>query len=163
MAVMDHRKRALLRGQTNRASPQRPPWSVSDAAFLDNCTRCGACIDACPEHIIRKGDGGFPEVDFKLGECTFCTQCVTACPEPCFLPPDDTQPWAIKATMTDQCLARHGTYCRSCGDSCPSEAISFQLQLGGKAEPCVDHDRCTGCGACVGPCPVDAVRLTSFD
>jgi ferredoxin len=46
--------------------------------FEDRCTRCGACVDACPESILRRGSGGFPTVDFTASACTFCTARVAA-------------------------------------------------------------------------------------
>src|SRR5215207_3613414 len=30
----------------------RPPGAMAEIGFLAACTRCGACIDACPEHAL---------------------------------------------------------------------------------------------------------------
>ena len=92
--AVDQTRRALLRGRpgAKARTPLRPPWSV--LAFEDACTRCRACIEACPESILVVGDGGFPEVDFRQGsgECTFCAACADLCPEPAFGPTDEA-PW----------------------------------------------------------------------
>lgn len=43
----------------------------------DECTGCGACVDACPESAIAM-DGDIAVVD--LATCTECGLCVDACP-----------------------------------------------------------------------------------
>ena len=57
------------------------------------------------------------------------------------------------------CLARRGIVCQSCRDACPEGAIRFRPRLGRVAEPEVDLAACTGCGDCVAPCPVAAIRI----
>jgi ferredoxin-type protein NapF len=61
--------------------------------------------------------------------------------------------------MTSDCLAARGVVCRSCGDSCPHAAIRFWPRIGGPALPEILDDACTGCGACVGVCPVSAIEV----
>ena len=141
-----------------RRSPQRPPWALAEQAFLDACTRCAACVPACPTQIIVVVRG-YPEVDFKRGECTFCGECVAACKDRALVR-DGREPWTIKAQVADNCLARRGVECRVCGDPCPVTAIRFSPRLGGPPVAEVDTALCTGCGACVAPCPVAAISLT---
>ena len=70
----------LLRGDFfGRSRPIRPPWSLPENEFVERCTRCGDCISDCPQHILDKGRGGFPQVDFSRGECLFCGECVQTC------------------------------------------------------------------------------------
>ncbi|CAO3426361.1 ferredoxin-type protein NapF [Azospirillum doebereinerae] len=157
--TVDLGRRGFLRGRRRDApAPVHPPWS-RPAFFTDLCSRCGACAQACPEAILRPGDGGFPEVDFALGECSFCGACADACAEPIF---DRTgAPWSLVAAIADTCLAARRVVCRSCQDACPESAIRFIPAPGGAASAAVDDAACTGCGACVGACPADAVTLHS--
>ncbi|HEV7368592.1 ferredoxin-type protein NapF [Arenibaculum sp.] len=158
---IDPARRALLRGRSRvEPAPLRPPWARRDG-FTDACTRCGLCIGACPDGLLVRGDGGFPRIDFTLGECTFCRACVDACPEPAF--DRSGTPWDIVAAIGPKCLARQGVVCRSCRDACPAAAISFTLEPGGIAIPNLDPRACTGCGACVSACPVDVVSMRRND
>jgi ferredoxin-type protein NapF len=156
--TVDIRRRWFLRGRT-RASPPtiRPPWSRLER-FTSLCTRCGACQGACPEGILRPGDGGFPEVDFGLGECSFCGACADACPAPVF-DRAAARPWDIAAAVGSTCLSAQGIVCRSCQDACPHSAIRFTLAPGGVAHARVEAQSCTGCGACLSICPVGAVTM----
>lgn len=104
------------------------------------------------------GDGGFPVVDFQRGECTFCGDCAEAC-EPRALDRSRGSPWRIKAEVSAKCLSERGISCRSCGDVCDSRAIRFQLMTGGRAALKLETGFCTGCGACVAVCPVNAIQV----
>lgn len=157
-ALQSPSRRALFRGR--REAPVRPPWALDEEAFLSRCTRCEACIDACPESILSRADGGFPAVDFKRGECTFCKACASAC-EPRALVDTGAGPWAIRAQVQSSCLTLHGVHCQACRDACPEQAIGFPVRAG-VARPVVDTVACTGCGACVAPCPVDAMCVQAL-
>jgi ferredoxin-type protein NapF len=123
------------------------------------CSRCGACVERCPEHIIVRGDGGFPEIDFGRGECTFCGACADACPEPILGRDCDVAPWDAKAQIAGQCLAARGVFCQTCADACEPRAIRFARRMGSVPLPVVSAESCTGCGACVGSCPVGAITV----
>jgi ferredoxin-type protein NapF len=49
--------------------------------------------------------------------------------------------------------------CQTCKDACGDGAIRFVYAAGRIPEPQVDLDRCTGCGACVAPCPAAAIEI----
>ncbi|PJC86867.1 ferredoxin-type protein NapF [Vibrio sp. HA2012] len=150
----------LPKAHINNQVPERMPWTVAEPAFVESCTRCGKCIGVCETGIIISGEGGFPEIDFHRGECTFCGLCLQGCTEPVFI--SQTQlPWQQVADIGEQCLAYHGVECRSCGDMCGYAAIQFHLQAGKIAVPVVNLDECTGCGACIRPCPVDAITINN--
>ncbi len=134
----------------------RPPWTNPNIDFTDICTRCDKCTNACETKVIFRGDGGFPEVSFDNGECTFCEDCVSVCPEPVF-DLNQTEPWAVKAKIVDSCLAYQGVWCQSCKDSCDSEAISFEYIINNAPLPKIDLNLCTGCGACLEPCPNNSI------
>jgi ferredoxin-type protein NapF len=153
-------RRNFLRGRVATHRPQpRPPWALPEAAFTDTCSRCGDCARACPTRIIKPGDGGYPTVDFTVGECTFCADCVAACQPHALLCTEAAPPWQLRATIGDACLAKRQVECRVCGEQCGEAAIRFLPQAGGIAQPQLDGERCTGCGACVAPCPVRAIAI----
>jgi ferredoxin-type protein NapF len=155
-------RRQFLRGDfKSRRHPQRPPWALVEERFIEQCTRCGACDPVCPTHIlvvIR----GFPEVDFKLGECTFCAACLDACKAGALQRSSDTgsrTPWSITAHVGESCLPQRDVECRICGEYCAANAIRFSPRLGGPPVPEVRGELCTGCGACVAPCPAAAISI----
>lgn len=151
-------RRDFLRGRISRPpAVLRPPWSLDEADFVAACTRCNACIAACPTRILESGPDG-PAVKFANGECTFCAKCVEAC-EPGALVRRDQPPWSARAAVGPECLALANVVCRTCGDACSAGAIRFHPRLGGAALPTVDPDLCNGCGACLAPCPAQAIRV----
>lgn len=156
---VDHGRRGLFRGALRgRRPPVRPPWT--DDARLDAvCSRCGGCAPACPEGVIRIGDGGFPEIDPAAGLCTFCGACASACTTGAF----DTArspAWQVQARVeTASCLAFAGIHCEACRDACPERAIRIERRIGYPPVPRIDAAVCTGCGGCVGGCPGAAIAL----
>ncbi|WP_107850325.1 ferredoxin-type protein NapF [Oceanimonas marisflavi] len=157
--MFDPSRRRLLTRHRADARP-RLPWAVEGNAFTDACSRCNRCLEACETRIIVRGDGGFPQVDFRHGECTFCYRCAEACPEPLFR--DRSEPaWSLTAHIGEGCLAYRNIECRSCGDVCEPQALRFRLQPGGVALPELARDLCSGCGACVSLCPVSAITMIS--
>jgi len=154
-----NRRQFLKVGHNNKGCPVRPPWAIDELSFQDACTRCGDCISSCPETIlIREGVNGYPIVDFKRGECTFCGDCVRACPTTALAGPE-TMAWAIKAQVGDACLAKKQVICTTCAEQCEVRAIRFRPRIGAVAEPEINLHVCTGCGACVAPCPTQAIEV----
>jgi ferredoxin-type protein NapF len=150
---------ARRRFLTGRGPGTPPPWA--DAARLHTlCTGCSSCVDACREGILVAGAAGVPEVEFQRGECTFCQACADACPEPIFASREQ-QPWDLRAAIGDACLTLRGVVCQSCRDTCASGAIRFTPALRSAPRPTVETDQCTGCGACVAGCPVQAITVAA--
>lgn len=153
-------RRGFLRGQLHPARiDTRPPWAVDDLALEHGCTRCGACIEACPQSILKPGDGGFPRVDFSVAGCSFCGDCATACEPQVLRRLDGNPPWALRVAVSAACLPQQGVECRVCGEACEADAIRFRPRLGGTPIPEVLTEACTGCGGCVAPCPVGAISM----
>jgi len=158
---MDMNRRQFLK--MNRTDGPRlipPPWALDGDAFYNNCTRCGDCVRLCPQDIlVQLTEHKFPSVDFANGECTFCQDCVKACPTKALSGPKN-QPWPIKATVNSTCLATRQVICTTCSEQCEAEAISFSPCIGRVAVPKIETQACTGCGACVAPCPAQAIEVT---
>lgn len=152
-------RRALLKGRLEYPSVLRPPWARDEPQFLENCSQCGDCFQACETEIIVRDAAGFPQVDFRLGECTFCRACAEACEEDAFRDPERDHPWRHVAVIGPACLGPQGVYCRSCGESCEAGAIHFSFNAQRVPEPTVDSEACNGCGACVSVCPTQAVAI----
>ena len=154
-------RRQFLKGDFRQQQmPVRPPWARSEPEFTSLCDRCGDCVAVCPEQILSSGSGGYPEVDFSAGSCTFCSDCVRACRPAALYVVPGAKPWIPNLSIRESCLALNGVDCRICGEQCESRAIRFIHVLRSVARPHVSGDQCTGCGACVGPCPTGAITLS---
>lgn len=153
-------RRAFLSASMFRkdSNAVRPPGSVVPG-FVDQCSKCGDCVEACPENVIAIGQDGFPLFQPDDNPCTFCGDCAKACPTDA-LQIERLADWPWRAAIRDaSCLSMTGVSCRVCQDNCEQNAIRFRLQPGGRAEPSLDTDTCNGCGACMALCPVDAVAF----
>ncbi|WP_229744699.1 ferredoxin-type protein NapF [Neiella marina] len=163
--MADRARRALFRGKVATAVIVRPPHALDENAFVDACTRCEKCIAVCPTNIIVKGSGGFPEIDFSAGaaECELCDKCVEACQDDALNAANEPI-WRWQLTLDEQtCLAYQGVACRSCGEYCADSAILFRPQIGGQFTPELVSEACTGCGACIHPCPTNALQIQQVD
>lgn len=163
-------RRSFLRGQffkslqTEQVKQQghnaiRPPWA-NLVNFYEKCTACNACINACEMQILKKGAGGFPEVDFSLGrkECSFCQACVNVCEHSVFRPTGEVA-WTHKIEIGTACLTQMGVECRACEDNCEQRAIRFKRVPSGISMPTLNLENCNGCGACLGSCPTGAITI----
>ncbi len=140
----------------------RPPGAVDEASFLAGCTRCNACITACPVGAIVHAPAKFrhaagtPMIDVHHAACIMCedTPCIAAC-EPRVLRAEQPLKMGAAWIQNMACLAHTGSFCTVCSERCPvSGAIEV---VAGK--PRILPDVCTGCGVCatVCPAPVNAV------
>mgnify|MGYP001224210897 FL=1 len=153
-------RRGFLTGKAFEERLRFLPPGASEAS-LTNCTGCGACAETCPTQIIVMS-AGLPEVDFRRGECTFCGGCAERCPVPVFAPEPVTS-FSHVAEIGDGCLALNFVDCQTCRDVCPTMAIRFRPRIGGPFIPTLNADECTGCGACIAACPVDAVAMKPME
>ena len=151
----------FLRGDfSGHGAPLRPPWALDEETFTRLCTRCNDCIETCPTGLLKKGRGGFPQLEFSHGECLFCGDCATSCKPGALKKNSGAPPWTLFAAIDpDVCIAWKGVECRSCFDPCEAHAIQLSPQLGGVSIPTIEIELCSGCGACFAVCPVSAVGI----
>gem|GEM_PF-102910 len=153
-------RREMFDRLSGRTTAIRPPWTLAEAEFERACSPCNDCIKACPEQIIGPGRAGYPVLDFSRRSCTFCGACAEACTKRAFVRPDAGRPaWHVRASISRDCIEFKGTSCRLCEAWCKPAAIRFRPALNGRTEVRIVEDRCTGCGACIAPCPVDAINI----
>jgi len=159
MSINQQRRAFFTTGQVKKINTDlHLPWLKNTESFLDKCTQCQACLDNCPESIIVKGQGGFPTVNFKLGECTYCQDCTEHCPEDLF-DVEQEHPWSLDLTINENCFPERGIVCQSCRDACEPQAIKFKYSASSIPKPELDTTLCIDCGACVSSCPANAISI----
>ena len=129
--------------------------------FAERCTRCHACLQNCPQQIIKHNQQGLPVVDFDSGGCTFCAACAESCETGSLslLAFIGEEPWSLKAKISERCVNYHAGVCRICADVCVAGAITLCVGDTTGALPEVDLDSCTGCGECYRACPRRAISI----
>jgi len=134
----------------------RPPGAVDEATFLQRCTKCDKCIEACPHDAIAHAPirfrtaAGTPIIDPALSPCRMCEDlpCIASCPEQA-LTMETIWPIAEPRILDYNCLAHQGSFCTVCSEQCPvPDAISLTDN-----KPAINLDQCTGCGICHYACP----------
>lgn len=156
---------AMRRTAAGETLPIRPPGARPEAEFTGLCARCGACIRACPEHILgpdfgKSGLAGLltPTIDYSKAHCfEFCNECTKVCPtgaiERLALEAKRNRSIGLAEVDRSQCLAwEYGQYCMVCHEFCPYLAIGA-VERNGVNCPVVKPDMCRGCGACQVACP----------
>ena len=148
-AAFQPSRRGLFRSLSQKAQGKpisliavRPPGAVTETSFVDVCTRCEDCVSKCPEDIIVKGDGGFPELNFSERGCTGCMQCIDACTPNALVKTDDVFPLGL-LDLKETCLPKSGVACQSCKDACDDSAIRFPMTAR-LPIPEIDNTRCNG-------------------
>ena len=134
----------------------RPPGALAEPDFLEACTRCGECIEACPHDAIRpaaprlREASGTPVIEPQQAPCLLCEDfpCVASC-EPGALRDEAIAVLGVARVQGLDCLNRHASPCSVCIERCPVPgAIAFVGDV-----PEVEESLCTGCGQCQHACP----------
>ena len=145
----------------------RPPGAIDELSFTAQCTKCDACIDACPPQTLVPLTGvfgkahGTPVIDPNLGGCTMCEDrpCASACAEEGINIIDALLPRNMGHAVVhrNSCRSHIGEECTLCIDVCPIEqTISHDW----RKIPIINRDTCTGCGLCVNSCPVEPAAIS---
>lgn len=166
--------------QPSSLRPIRPPGSVPEQEFLQQCIRCGECFKACPSDVLQplgfqQGLEGLwtPHVVADWAGCaSSCNACGQVCPTGAIraLPLEEKRSVRIGLAIVNEatCLPHaQREACQLCVDECHSagyDAIEF-IQVGtqvdaagqpvegsGYLAPLVLSDKCVGCGLCQTRC-----------
>jgi MauM/NapG family ferredoxin protein len=145
----------------------RPPGAVPEEEFLQKCTKCGLCVEACPNRALRMADGnqgilnlGYPYLEVSERPCVLCESlpCIEACADGALLPIRHDEIFLGKVRIhRDRCNAWQGEHCVNCEYGCPVPgAIIFRDN-----KPYIDPKVCVGCGICIHAC-VETPSAISF-
>ena len=142
----------------------RPPGAIDEPAFLAECTRCDACLEACPHDAIihapvrMRNAARTPMIDPIRQPCWLCDDrpCINAC-EPGVLRHDLETLMGTARITEETCLAFNGSFCSVCSEQCPVQG-AIEVTNG---QPHIVERNCTGCGVCqyVCPAPHNAILL----
>jgi ferredoxin-type protein NapG len=138
----------------------RPPGALPEERFVQTCTRCRLCVEACPHEALALAgpQDGYPEgtpflPNVAAKPCHLCDDlpCVAACPEKALLTlPLEEVRMGVAEVDPAICFAHQGQICDYCIDRCPfpEEAIAPDE----RGRPVVNPERCVGCGLCAYIC-----------
>lgn len=154
----------------------RPPYAIPELDFLLVCTRCSACIEACPHNVIfplaaRLGADvvSTPALDLLSKGCHLCNDwpCVNACDTKALAmtkPNEEGEislPKFARAEINKElCLPYSGPECGACTASCTVDgALIFECD-----KPTINLDLCVGCGLCREACIVEekAINISIY-
>jgi ferredoxin-type protein NapG len=150
----------------------RPPGALPEAGFLTTCTRCDACLIACPRESIRRaghelGDWneGTPVILPREQPCWLCKDlpCITACEPGALRAPGAARDVRLGTVRVREsaCYATQGNLCDVCAERCPVRPKAIRVSVG--AVPELDPALCTGCAVCAWLCPAQAIDVLPRD
>jgi len=159
---------ALAGAAGSRSLPVLPPGAVELKKFHASCTRCYACVNACPAKVIvvelpKNADieSWFaPRLNADKSSCwEHCNRCSSVCApgaiRPISLEAKSHLQIGVASVERSRCLAwSKGQHCMVCQEFCPYNAIKIDEDANGIPRPVILKDACRGCGFCQMSCPV---------
>lgn len=145
------------RPEQRRTDWLRPPGALEEAQFLESCTGCGECIEACPHESIRVFEDnhvsegfsrkGTPVIYPDEQPCYLCEDfpCIAVCEPEALRPVGTLQAVNMGTAVVSQRICTAGQGCNACVGQCPMRAISMDFA---SLSIRVEGDLCVGCGIC---------------
>ena len=138
-----------------------PPGSQSINNFVNLCTSCHTCINACPTKVLRPA--GFlnmmqPTMDYSYAFCDYeCNICSKVCPSGAIKPlaleiKKKTQIGKVNLNKELCLVYKSDLNCGACAEHCPTKAV-YMIPYKKIFGPETNTDICIGCGACEHVCP----------
>lgn len=126
----------------------RPPGAVEEKLFLERCTGCADCLEACPHDAIQTLTSNDTPVIFpEESPCQLCEDlpCIGACEADALLPLAGRAQvnMGVAKVLPKICTAGNG--CNACESKCPTGAISMDFSF---FRINVVDTLCVGCGIC---------------
>lgn len=137
---------------------RRPPGAALEDTFLTLCTRCDACVDACPHRSIHRyvdtaGElARTPVMRPADRPCHMCEgfPCAAACETGALVVPETLVRLGRVRIREDLCFTFMGPECGACAGLCPTDPPALRMR---GTQPEVDGAACVGCGLCIEACP----------
>lgn len=142
----------------------RPPGAVEEASFLERCTKCSDCIEACPPGaIVAHGTDGTPVLFADQSPCVLCEDlpCIAACATEALLPVDRISDVHMGLAVITHRLCTASQGCHACVSKCPTDALAMDFE---SLRLAISSESCVGCGICESVCKTVndhvAIRVT---
>ena len=126
----------------------RPPGAVQEEMFLERCTGCADCVEACPHSAIQILPSNDTPVIFpEESPCQLCEDlpCIGACEADALVPVTGRSQVNMGVAKVSPKMCTAGNGCNACVSKCPTGAIEMNFGL---YRINVNEALCVGCGIC---------------